>query len=97
MGTALQEHIQGLAGSVPRRGSRVRSGPGKRGAQALGVRWKQLVGGFTGGDRQIGQGLNRMYADRPNWPAHMTETMAPFSNPKVWECMGRVLKCASIA
>ena len=67
--------------------------PASEPAQALGARWKQLVGGFTGGDPQIGQGLNRMYADRPNWPAHMKEMMAPFSNPRVWEYMGRVLKC----
>ena len=65
-------------------------------AQALGARWKQLVGGFTGGDRGISQGLNKMYADRPNWPAHMKEMMAPFSNPRVWEFMGRVLNCGSI-
>ena len=62
-------------------------------AQALGVRWKKLVSGFTGGDREIGQGLNRIYADRPHWPAQAQEQMAPFSNPAVWEFMGRVLGC----
>ena len=67
--------------------------PASDAAQALGARWKGLIGGFTGGDPEIGKGLNRMYADRPNWPAHMKELMAPFSNPKVWEYMGRVLKC----
>lgn len=65
-------------------------------AQALGARWKKLVGGFTGGDPEISKGLGKMYADRPNWPAHMKEMMAPFSNPKVWEYMGRVLKCGSV-
>lgn len=70
--------------------------PASERAQALGARWKQLVGGFTGGDPGIAAGLNRMYADRPNWPAHMQETMASFSNPRVWEFMGRVLKCGSI-
>jgi len=69
--------------------------PAAEKAQALGVRWKALVGGFTGGNPEIGKGLNKMYADRPNWPAHMTELMKPFSNPKVWEYMGRVLKCGS--
>lgn len=64
-------------------------------AQALGQRWKKLVGGFTGDDPQIAQGLNRLYADHPNWPAQANEQMAPYSNPKVWEFMGRVLKCAS--
>lgn len=70
--------------------------PASERAQALGARWKQLVGGFTGGDPGVAAGLNKMYADRPNWPGHMKETMAPFGNPKVWEFMGRVLKCASI-
>jgi DNA-binding transcriptional MerR regulator len=70
--------------------------PASERAQALGARWKQLVGGFTGGDPGIAAGLNKMYADRPNWPAHMKQAMAPFSNPKVWEFMARVLKCASI-
>jgi hypothetical protein len=60
-------------------------------AQALGARWKKLVEGFTGGDGEIGTGLNRLYADRPNWPAPVEEQMAPFGNPKVWEFMGRVL------
>jgi DNA-binding transcriptional MerR regulator len=62
-------------------------------AQALGVRWKKLVAGFTGGDREVSAGLNRLYADRPNWPAQAQQQMAPYSNPKVWEFMGRVLKC----
>jgi DNA-binding transcriptional MerR regulator len=60
-------------------------------AQALGVRWKKLVEGFTGGDREIGAGLNQLYADRPNWPDSAQQQMAPFSNPQVWEFMGRVL------
>jgi MerR family transcriptional regulator, thiopeptide resistance regulator len=62
-------------------------------AQALGVRWKALVAGFTGGDPQVGAGLNKLYADRPNWPAAAKEQMAPMGNPKVWEYMGRVMKC----
>jgi len=67
--------------------------PASEPAQALGARWKQLVSGFTFGDPEIAKGLRQMYADRPNWPAHMTELMRPFSNPRVWEYMGRVLKC----
>jgi DNA-binding transcriptional MerR regulator len=62
-------------------------------AQALAVRWKALVAGFTGGDPEIGSGLNKLYADRPNWPASAKEQIAPFGNPKVWEYMGRVMKC----
>jgi DNA-binding transcriptional MerR regulator len=67
--------------------------PASEKAQALGVRWKELVKGFTGGDKEVGSGLNKLYADRPNWPAQATEQMAPFSNPRVWEFMGRVMKC----
>ena len=62
-------------------------------AQALGARWKELVKGFTGGDAQVGAGLNKLYADRPNWPAQAKEQMAPFGSPRVWEFMGRVMKC----
>jgi len=62
-------------------------------AQALAARWKTLVAGFTGGDPEVGKGLNKLYADRPNWPAAAKEQMAPFGNPKVWEFMGRVMKC----
>ena len=62
-------------------------------AQALATRWKTLVAGFTGGDPEIGKGLNKLYADRPNWPAAAKEQMATFGNPKVWEFMGRVMKC----
>ena len=38
-------------------------------AQGLLARWRELVGQFTGGDPAIQQGLNKMYADQPNWPA----------------------------
>lgn len=37
-------------------------------ARALAARWKELVSGFTGGDPQIQQGLNQMWADQQNWP-----------------------------
>jgi DNA-binding transcriptional MerR regulator len=43
--------------------------PGGPKAQELAARWEKLVGEFTGGDRQIQQGLNAMYADQANWPA----------------------------
>ena len=67
--------------------------PASEKAQALAARWKKLVEGFTGGDYEIGAGLNKLYADRPNWPAAAKEQMAPFGNPKVLEFMGRVMKC----
>lgn len=37
-------------------------------AQALAARWRNLVGEFTGGDPEIQEGLNAMYADMSNWP-----------------------------
>lgn len=38
-------------------------------AQALAARWRTLVEGFTGGDPEVQQGLNKMWADKDNWPA----------------------------
>src|SRR5262245_38177273 len=38
-------------------------------AQALAARWRKLVEGFTGGDREVQKGLNKMWADKANWPA----------------------------
>ena len=40
-------------------------------AQALAARWSKLIKGFTGGNAEIQKGLNKMYADRNNWPASM--------------------------
>lgn len=37
-------------------------------AQGLAARWRKLVSEFTGGDPEIQTGLNKMYADQPNWP-----------------------------
>ncbi|MDR3701303.1 MAG: MerR family transcriptional regulator [Candidatus Sulfopaludibacter sp.] len=36
--------------------------------QALAARWKELLAGFTGGDPEIQKGLNKMWADKDNWP-----------------------------
>lgn len=38
-------------------------------AASLANRWSELLRGFTGGDREIQAGLNKMYADQQNWPA----------------------------
>jgi MerR family transcriptional regulator, thiopeptide resistance regulator len=42
-------------------------------AQALAARWRTLVEGFTGGDPEIQNGLNRMWADKENWPRQERE------------------------
>src|SRR5215471_16918181 len=36
--------------------------------QLLAARWRELLAGFTGGDPEIQQGLNKMWADKANWP-----------------------------
>lgn len=66
-------------------------------AQELGRRWKALVSGFTGGNPEVAQGLNKLYADRANWPDSAQQQMSPFSNQRVWEFMGRVLNCKAIS
>ena len=35
-------------------------------AQALAVRWKNLLSRFTGGNAEVQQGLNRLWADKEN-------------------------------
>jgi len=45
--------------------------PARDKGQALAARWSRLLEGFTGGNREIQAGLNRMYADKANWPASM--------------------------
>ncbi len=45
--------------------------PASEQAQTLANRWSELVKGFTGGDPAIQQGLNKLYADKANWPATM--------------------------
>jgi DNA-binding transcriptional MerR regulator len=59
-------------------------------AQALGERWKALEIAYTCGDREIAEGLNKMFADQSNWPDSMKERMAPFQDRAVWEFMRRV-------
>jgi len=42
--------------------------PGSDEGKALAARWMTLVGDFTGGKPEVLQGLNKLYADRANWP-----------------------------
>jgi len=62
-------------------------------AQQLGRRWKALIAKFTGGNTEVTEGLGRLWADGANWPVAAQQQMAAFTNRKVWEFMGRVLKC----
>jgi DNA-binding transcriptional MerR regulator len=51
--------------------------PASEKVQKLAARWVELIRGFTGGNPAIQQGLNKMYADRANWPTSMPN---PFSD-----------------
>lgn len=51
--------------------------PADERAQNLAARWQNLVNEFTGGDKEIQQGLNKMYADEKNW---QTDWKKPFSD-----------------
>jgi DNA-binding transcriptional MerR regulator len=42
--------------------------PSSAAAQSLAGRWRELLAGFTGADTEVQRGLNRMWADRANWP-----------------------------
>ena len=55
--------------------------------QALAVRWRKLVEGFTGGHAAVADGLRKLYADQANWPGDFKEQMQPFMNSAVWELM----------
>jgi MerR family transcriptional regulator, thiopeptide resistance regulator len=46
-------------------------------AQALAARWRNLIEAFTGGNREVQAGLNKLYADQANWPATMKK---PYSD-----------------
>ena len=58
-------------------------------AQALARRWSELLRGFTGGNPEIQKGLNKVYADRANWPATMPK---PFSE-EAQAFMMKAMKC----
>ena len=66
-----------------------REDPSSAKVQALATRWSELVKGFTGGNAEIQKGLNKMYADRSNWPASMPK---PFSD-QVQAFIVEAMKC----
>jgi glutathionylspermidine synthase len=51
--------------------------PASAKVQALAARWRKLIEGFTGGNREVQAGLNKLYADQANWPATMKK---PYSD-----------------
>ena len=64
-------------------------------AQGLLARWRELVGQFTGGDPAIQQGLNKMYADQPNWPAQRQQQFGV--KPQIQEFMLKAMQAAGMA
>jgi MerR family transcriptional regulator, thiopeptide resistance regulator len=54
-------------------------------AQGLFDRWKALTDEFTGGNREIEEGLGRAWEDRDNWSDARKQQAAPFGDPRVWE------------
>jgi DNA-binding transcriptional MerR regulator len=49
-------------------------------AQGLAARWDALINEFTGGDPEIREGLNKMYADEENWQEHKADWQKPYSD-----------------
>ena len=52
--------------------------------KALAARWKELVGGFTGGDPEIQKGLNKMWSDQKNWPDQQRQAYAIKPEIQAW-------------
>jgi MerR family transcriptional regulator, thiopeptide resistance regulator len=50
--------------------------PGGATARILAERWVNLLQGFTGGNREVQTGLNKLYTDQSNWPSTFQK---PFS------------------
>jgi DNA-binding transcriptional MerR regulator len=67
--------------------------PASANAQALAARWRTLVEGFTGGDPEIQKGINRMWADKANWPEGDAKRFQ--IKPEIQEFMVKAMKCAS--
>jgi DNA-binding transcriptional MerR regulator len=63
--------------------------PGSEKSQALATRWSELLKGFTGGNSEIQAGLNKMYADRANWPASMPKPFGDEVQAFIVEAMKR--------
>ncbi len=62
-------------------------------ARTLAERWSNLVRGFTGGDREVQAGLNKLYADQGSWPSSFTK---PFSD-EVWQFIKKAMAAHKIS
>jgi DNA-binding transcriptional MerR regulator len=80
--TALVADVTAALGEDP-------AGPN---AQALAARWRTLLEGFTGGDPEVQKGLNKMWADKENWPADRRERF--HIDPRVQEFIVKAMKAS---
>lgn len=62
-------------------------------ARSLAERWVNLLRGFTGGNPEVQQGLNRLYADQGNWPANFQK---PCSD-EVWGFIKKAMTAHGIS
>lgn len=60
-------------------------------AQALAARWRTLVEAFTNRDPEVSDGLRKLWADQKNWPESLKQNAMPYTNPKVWEFIGKAM------
>lgn len=56
-------------------------------AAELAKRWRELILGFTGGDREIQAGLNKMYSDQQNWPKNFPKPYSEEAGAFMCEAM----------
>jgi DNA-binding transcriptional MerR regulator len=70
--------------------------PSSARAQELARRWKQLVEGFTGGDREVLAGLRKLWADRANWPDHARQRIQPYPiTAEMWDFISKAMGLAN--
>ncbi len=61
--------------------------PASPGVQALASRWRKLIQAFTGGNPEVQAGLNKLYADRSNWPATMKKPCSDAASALMCQAM----------
>ncbi len=77
---SIIEEIEGMI--------RDKKDPGSPQAKALVKRMDALIGAFTLGDPDVEDGLNKLYADRANWPKN--EGPMAHYKPEVWVYVGKM-------
>lgn len=62
-------------------------------SQELVLRWNDLISQFTGGDAEIREGLNKMYADEDNWAGNSPEQI----NSEVRNFITEAMKSSTVS